>query len=110
MQSIETIGKRIIETRRDHNLTQQELAEIAQIQKSTVSRWESGEIKTLRIDKVKRIADALGYNPMWILGYETGKYPQSPATKKKIDGIYDRLTTMTDEQIDKLELFISNFF
>lgn len=109
MESENIIGKRIHEIRREKNLTMGALADIAGTTKGTVSRWESGEIKTLRIDKIKKIADTLGYNPMWIMGFDIGKYPQDEETTAKIDQLYTMMTKMTKEQIDKVYLFFRNF-
>ena len=105
----ENIKDRISTIRTEKNLTQEELAFVAGVSKGTVSRWESGEIKTLRVDKIKKIADAYGYNPLWIMGFDVGKKPQNEETIKKIDLIYERLTAMSEEQIDKVLKFITEF-
>lgn len=108
MQNAE-IKNRIETIRLEKHLTQEELAEIAGVSKGTVSRWESGEIKTLRVDKIKKIAEACGYNPMWIMGFDVGKLPQSDETLRKVDLIYDKLTNMNEKQVDKVLRFIEEF-
>lgn len=109
MEGETNIKNRIETIRLEKNLTQEELAQIAGVSKGTVSRWESGEIKTLRIDKIKRIANACGYNPLWIMGFDVGKVPQSDETLRKIDIIYEKLSSMSDSQIDKVLKFIEEF-
>lgn len=103
------IRKRIETIRMERKLTQEQLAAIAGVSKGTVSRWESGEIKTLRVDKIKKIADACGYNPLWIMGLNVGKAPQSDSTREKIDLIYEKLTAMSEEEVIKVLKFIEEF-
>jgi transcriptional regulator with XRE-family HTH domain len=49
------LGKNIKEMRRRRGLTQEELGKIIGVEKSTISRWESGDRK-LNIDHIKNIA------------------------------------------------------
>ena len=37
------LGKRIAEIRKDHNLTQEGLAEICSVTRQTISNWENGK-------------------------------------------------------------------
>ena len=109
MSATDEIKERIALIRREKNLTQEELALTAGVSKGTVSRWESGEIRTLRIDKVKRIAEAYGYNPMWIMGFDVGKLPHSAEALRKIDIIDEKLSHLDERQIDKVIRFMEEF-
>ena len=51
------IGDNIRALRQRENLTQQELADIAQVTRETVNKWESGAIEALREHNVKMLRD-----------------------------------------------------
>ena len=51
------IGDNIRALRQRENLTQQELADIAQVTRETVNKWESGTIEALREHNVKTLRD-----------------------------------------------------
>ena len=55
-----SLAMKISISRMEKNMTMEELAEKVGVTKATVSRWESGEIKTIRSDKIKKIASAFG--------------------------------------------------
>lgn len=52
------------------NLSMEELAKKVGVSKATVQRWESGEIKNVRRDKIARIADALETTPAYLMGWD----------------------------------------
>ena len=54
------IGNNIRALRQRENLTQQELANIAQVTRETVNKWESGTIEALREHNVKALRDHFG--------------------------------------------------
>ena len=61
-------GDRIKALRLQKGLTTAELAEVVDVSQSTVSRWESGLIESVRSDKLIPLADALGTSVSYILG------------------------------------------
>lgn len=40
------------------------------VSKATVQRWESGEIKNIRRDKIAKLAKALGTTPAYLMGWD----------------------------------------
>ncbi len=54
------IGDFIKEKRIENNLTLEQLGKRVGVSKMTVLRWESGEIKNIKSDKIERLANALG--------------------------------------------------
>ena len=61
--------KEIIKIKREElGLTLEEIGKIVGVSKTTVQRWESGEIKNLRRDKIGKLANALGVSPSLLLG------------------------------------------
>lgn len=58
-----TIAREVIELRRRHNLTQQELATRAGTSQPAIARLESGTYRNLSLAFLRRIAAALGAVP-----------------------------------------------
>ena len=64
------VGKRIYKARKDLGLTLKEFGKLVDLHESTVKRYESGDIKTLDIDKLKEFSNALKVTPIYLLGWE----------------------------------------
>ena len=64
---VRDIGKRIAELRRDRGLNQEQLAEMAVLNRVTVARYESGKLEP-GAQALARIADALDVSVDAILG------------------------------------------
>ena len=62
------IGLRIQTARERAGLNKKELAEKIKVADSTIKRYESGEIKKIKMPIIESIAHATGVNPMWIIG------------------------------------------
>lgn len=69
---MESIGDRIKKSRKDKNITQQELADKLNIDRSTLSRYENDKID-LSVRDCEIIAGAIGISPSYLLGRETEK-------------------------------------
>lgn len=65
-------GERLKESRKNKNITQQELADKLNIDRSTLSRYENGKID-LSVRDCEIIADAVGVSTDYLLGRETEK-------------------------------------
>lgn len=64
------LGYRIRQRREQLNMTMQEVADIVGVSKGTVQKWESGNIKNMRRDKIVLLAKALKISPLFIMGIE----------------------------------------
>lgn len=61
----------IIQTRRKYlNKTLEDVAKDCDVSKATVLRWESGEIKNVRRDKIAKLAKSLNITPAYLMGWE----------------------------------------
>lgn len=56
--------------RKELGLTYEELGKKCGCDKSTVRKWELGEINNMRRDKIIRLSHALDVSPLVILGME----------------------------------------
>jgi len=63
------IGKLIFNRRTELDLTMNELGEKVGVAEGTISRWESGEIKNMRRDKIKALAKALRISPKLLMDW-----------------------------------------
>jgi transcriptional regulator with XRE-family HTH domain len=62
------LGDRILRRRRELNLTQAEVAEKTGLKQFHISRIESGDIKDVKGDTLRRLARALGVTTDYLLG------------------------------------------
>ncbi|XZL44752.1 helix-turn-helix domain-containing protein [Clostridium perfringens] len=62
------IGTRIKERRTELGLTMQKVADAVGLNKSTIQRYESGNIKDIKIPVIESIGKALNVDPMWLIG------------------------------------------
>lgn len=62
------IGNRIKHARDLRDVTLDDIAKKVGVAKSTIQRYETGKITTIKIPVVESIAIALNVNPAWIVG------------------------------------------
>ena len=62
-------------------LTLEEVGDIVGVGKSTVRKWETGDIENMRRDKIAKLAAALHTSPGYLMGWEDA--PQKPTLKPK---------------------------
>ena len=73
------LGKRIKETRIARNYTLDELAADIGLNKSTLSRYERGEIDSPKLPVIEAVANKLRVNPLWLIGKSEDSFPSPPA-------------------------------
>lgn len=64
------LNEKIKHLREKGNMTLEELAQKVGVSASTILRYETGNIKNLRRDKIKNLADALNTTPAYLMGWE----------------------------------------
>lgn len=64
------LGEKIKKLRIEQGLTLEEVGNRVGVGKSTVRKWESGEIANMRRDKISLIAKALGVSPAYLMGWD----------------------------------------
>lgn len=67
---VASMGQRIKERRIELGLTLEELGNMVGAGASTVRKWETGYIKNMRSDKIKRVAVALDVTPAYLMGWD----------------------------------------
>lgn len=67
MKNVE-IGKRIRQQRKTLNISVVDVAAHTGLSKATIHRYESGEIKNIKLPVINTISDILNVNPAWLVG------------------------------------------
>ncbi len=78
------LGKRIKEARMSCNYTLDDLASAIGLNKSTVSRYERGEIEKPKLPVIESIANELGVNAAWLIGKSNDRTIPLPLAKNII--------------------------
>lgn len=84
-------GDRIKSLRLQKGLTLEELGNLVGVGKSTVRKWETGDIENMRRDSIEKLSRALGVSPLYIMGISQddrvapdGSYSSFPKCLHKI--------------------------
>ena len=64
------MSEKIRTLRKKRGLTLEAVGEHVGVGKSTVRKWENGDIKNMRRDKIALLAEALGVSPGYLMGWE----------------------------------------
>ena len=75
-------GTRIKARRKELGLTLEEVGNIVGVGKSTVRKWETGDIANMRRDKIARLAIALQISPSELMGWDLEDYTHKLMQKK----------------------------
>lgn len=79
------LGERIKYLRTSQGMTLEEVGNAVGVGKSTVRKWESGQIANMRRDKIALVAKALHVTPSYLMGWDEitdSLGSNSPAAKK----------------------------
>jgi len=91
----------IIKNRRESlGLTTRDLADILGVSHSTISRYETADIKKIGIDKLLPLARALKCSPAYLMGYDQDV--------SKDDEIMQLVSVLDDDDKENLKKYISN--
>lgn len=89
---------RLRELQRAKKLTQQELADIAEVSKRTISNWEDGT-SNIKPEKAKKLADYFGVSVGYLLGYDSDIKNEADIKVAVIDEIIEKLCVIKDNMI-----------
>lgn len=104
------VGERLKTIRLAKNVTLLEIAEYLGVSEATVQRYESGNIKNLKLDTITKISEYLNTNPAYLMGWtsniedvqkesEYEFYPTSVSA-----GNLELVDTVADYQVEKIKL------
>lgn len=70
--------------RKELNLTLEQVGDLVGVGKSTVRKWETGDIENMKRDKIVKLAKALRVSPSYIMGIEEEQPQLETLPVKKI--------------------------
>ena len=92
------IIQRIKQRRTDLKLSYQDLADRTGLSKSTLQRYETGDIANIPLSKIEVLAKGLETTPQYIMGWEPAKKSKKSASAARLEN--SELTPEEDRQID----------
>lgn len=101
------IRQRIADRREELGMSYQDLADKVGMSKSTLQRYETGDIGKLSVDKIELLAKALKVTPAYLMGWEeksslvAEEIPYEAAIAAHFEG------EMTDEDLEAINDFIN---
>lgn len=75
MESLSTVLR---QRRKALGLTLSQIADLMDVTEATVQRWESGNIKSIRYEKIGKLAEVLKVSPADLMGWETEEPSPAP--------------------------------
>lgn len=78
------MGEKIKYFREKSGMTLEELGQKVGVGKSTVRKWEIGQIANMRRDKISKIAVALDISPAYLMGWSDNPDPNHQLTKEEM--------------------------
>ena len=101
---IKETAKKIRDIRKQKGISAEDLAEKIGMNRATYYRYESGDLKNLKFDKIQKIAEALDVYPVDLVVWEEEK----PVLNEDEldDELIRRLMLLTPEEIEKVDAFV----
>ena len=98
------ISEKIKTLRKQRGLTLEAVGSVVGVGKSTVRKWENGDIKNMRRDKIALLAQALGVTPGYLMGWESYDETEAEPAQQPRDEI-----NMSPAKLDRW-IMLSNAF
>lgn len=90
MNEIATFRERLKEALRDANLRPIDLSKLSGIDKGSISLYMHGKVQP-GIEALKKIAETLRVNPVWLLGYDVEKSDELIKKRKQLLDLVDSM-------------------
>lgn len=90
---MKTMGKRIAQKREERHMTMEELGAKLGVTKSTISKWERGEVEHIKRSYIDKLCDIFQCPPQWLMGFEGTedvKITYSAENKEPVTAIVDK--------------------
>ncbi len=92
-----TVGKRIKQRRKSMKMSADQLAERVGVSRSTIFRYEKGDIEKVGPDVLKGIAKVLNTTPSFLMGWDD--IQESKSKDLEIISIYNELKTPRQKKV-----------
>lgn len=104
------IGSRIRRTRESRNKTLLEVAKALDVTEATVQRYESGNIKNLKLDTITKLSNVLNVDPAYLMGWKqldedlTTEYEYSYLPVSISAGLPLSVEAITADDVEKISI------
>jgi repressor LexA len=101
--------ERIKELRKDHHYSLEKIGDVCGVGKTTVRKWENGQITNMKIDNIQTLADFYHVDAGWLFGLNVPKEIETEihaSLRKKLE---NKLLFYSEDQLAKIETFLINF-
>ena len=88
MDNVE-IGKRIKQSRDAKSMSQEDLGNLLGLNKSTIQRYESGQVQRIKLPILENMAKILGVNPSWLVLKSNNPEPDQSHETSNISAIIE---------------------
>ena len=88
---------RLKELRKEKNLTQDDLAELLEVTRLTISNWENG-VSSIKSDRLKTLCEIFDVDAPYLLGYNNVKN-ETDIKVAVLDEIIEKLCVIKDNMI-----------
>lgn len=101
---IKETAKRIQDVRKEKGMSGDEIAKLTGMNRATYYRYEAGDQKNMKLDKIQKIADALGVHPVELIVWDDEK----PASEESglDDELIQRLTSLTPGELAMVDAYV----
>lgn len=80
-------NEKIKQLRLSQDMTLEDVARVVGVGKSTVRKWETGDIANMRRDKIAKLAEALHTSPAYLMGWVDDPYMLSVPSDLSLRGL-----------------------
>ena len=100
------VGKRLKQARLNKHISLEEAGKVVDVHKSTILRWENGEIEKIKLPILKALSALYDVNLSWLLGYDNEiinkDYYIKYKVPDKIQELINKADLLNDEGLKKL--------
>ena len=98
---------KIKKRREELNLSLQQVADMVGVNKSSIKRFEDGEIKNIRLDRIEKLAQALKVSPVYLMGWDEGlTQTRTPNSAKELGVGYMHSVDTVELPKEDVELLV----
>lgn len=100
------ISKRILETITCKDISYGDLSDKTGIPKSALQRYATGQTEKIPIDRLEKIASAIGVTTSFLMGWDSADKKEQPADSGELSeakkAMHDFVDTLSDDQVHRL--------
>lgn len=100
------ISKRILETITCKDISYGDLSDKTGIPKSALQRYATGQTEKIPIDRLEKIASAIGVTTSFLMGWDSADKKEQPADSGELSedrkAMHDLVDSLSDDQVRRL--------